>query len=62
MRETATGLGPQAEFRVGTFKETGPADSSFAAVVTSDAFLYTPDKAAAFVSWPGSCDREGAWA
>lgn len=48
-RALAETLGVAGEFRAGTFEETGLADDSVAAVLTFDAFLFTPDKQAAFV-------------
>lgn len=48
-RALAEQLGVRADFRVGSFEQTGLADSSVAAVLTFDAFLFTPDKQTAFV-------------
>ena len=48
-RALAETLGVAGEFRAGTFEETGLADDSVAAVLTFDAFLFTPDKQADFL-------------
>jgi SAM-dependent methyltransferase len=48
-RELATRLGVDADFRLGSFEETGLPGSSVDLVMSFDAFLFTSDKAAAFV-------------
>jgi SAM-dependent methyltransferase len=48
-RSLADKLDVPAEFRVGTFEETGLPDSSVGALLSFDAFLFTPDKAAGLV-------------
>ena len=46
-RALAETLGVAGESGAGTFEETALADDSVAAVLTFDAFLFTPDKQAA---------------
>jgi SAM-dependent methyltransferase len=46
-RERARALGLEAEFRVGSFESTGLNDAEADAVMSIDALLFTPDKAAA---------------
>jgi len=46
-RATAVGLADRAEFRVGSFAESGLPAGSAEGVMTVDAFQYAPDKAAA---------------
>jgi SAM-dependent methyltransferase len=48
-RRLAGQLGVDAEFRVGSFEATGLPDSTADLVMSFDAFLFTPDKQAAFV-------------
>ncbi len=48
-RALAESAGVAAEFRQGTFEETGLADEEADLVMSFDAFLFTPDKQAAFV-------------
>lgn len=48
-RALAARLGVEADFRVGSFEATGLADDSVDAVLSFDAFLFSPDKQAAFV-------------
>jgi SAM-dependent methyltransferase len=48
-RALAGRLGVEAQFRTGTFEDTGLGDASIGAVLSFDAFLFTPDKPAAFV-------------
>ena len=43
-RAAGLGLGEQAEFRVGSFAETGLADGSVDAAMSEDALQYAPDK------------------
>lgn len=47
-RERAADLGVDAEFRMGSFEDTGLEDGSADAVMSVDALLFTPDKHAAF--------------
>jgi SAM-dependent methyltransferase len=46
-RERASAMGADAEFRVGTFEATGLPDAFANGVMSVDALLFTPDKAAA---------------
>jgi len=46
-RADAMDLGERAEFRVGSFERTGLAAASMAGLVSVDALLFAPDKAAA---------------
>ena len=48
-RELAQQLGVEADFRPGAFEDTGLPDSSADLAMSFDAFLFTPDKQAAFV-------------
>ncbi len=48
-RTRATAMGLEAEFRLGAFEATGLDDGSAGAVMSVDALLFTPDKAAALV-------------
>jgi SAM-dependent methyltransferase len=48
-RERASRLGVDASFRRGTFESTGLTTASADALMSVDAFLFTPDKAAAMV-------------
>jgi len=48
-RERATGLGIPAEYRLGSFEETGLESGSVDAVMSIDALLFTPSKADALV-------------
>ena len=48
-RDRARRLGADAEFRLGRFEATGLDDSTADAVMSVDALLFTPDKAAAMV-------------
>ena len=47
-RRRAAAMGQQAAFRRGEFEATGLADGTADAVMSVDAMLFTPDKAAAF--------------
>lgn len=47
-RDLAVRLGVDADFRLGSFEDTGLPDGSADLLVTFDAFLFAPDKAAAF--------------
>lgn len=47
-RSLSDRLNVAADFRTGSFQQTGLADASLGAVLTFDAFLFTPDKPAAF--------------
>jgi len=46
-RQRASAMGMQADFRVGSFEETGLADEAADAVMSVDALLYATNKAAA---------------
>jgi ubiquinone/menaquinone biosynthesis C-methylase UbiE len=48
-RTDAMGFGDRADFREGAFEKTGLADGTADAVMSVDALLFTPDKAAALV-------------
>jgi SAM-dependent methyltransferase len=48
-RALADRLGVNADFRIGSFEATGLPDSSVDLLMSFDALLFTPDKAAAFV-------------
>lgn len=50
-RADRLGLGDRARFRLGTFEETGLETGSVHAIVSIDALLFTPDKAAAFAEF-----------
>lgn len=50
-RAERLGLGERAHFSLGTFEETGLATGSVQGIVSIDALLFTPDKAAAFAEF-----------
>jgi SAM-dependent methyltransferase len=59
-RALAGRLGVEADFRTGSLEETGLADASIGAVLTFDAFLFTPDKQAALLELARVL-RPGGW-
>jgi SAM-dependent methyltransferase len=50
-RAEAMGLAERAEFKQGTFEETGLADGTVDAVMSVDAFLFAVDKRASAMEW-----------
>jgi ubiquinone/menaquinone biosynthesis C-methylase UbiE len=59
-RANALGFGARAEFRQGSFESTGLPARSVDAVISVDALLFTPDKAAAMTELRRVL-RDGAW-
>jgi len=58
-RQRASAMGMQAEFRVGSFEQTGLDDEAADAVMSVDALLYTPNKAAALYELRRVLRRQG---